>query len=254
MMRGHYLWECTGLLPKDLRDHFGYGLGQWEKELHSNAFFNWPSPYPEWFLGSYMDGSVQNCSNSCALAMELPQFCAKPLMLGKGAFTQGAVLLLRGAALPYGAVNWIQLISTGIFTLAGGSLAARGKLGPWANLRRHCRRCARFGTNPPAGEAVPCVKVPFRPLATCRCRSQTALCVKGQAVTLLRGSAAPHCAAAKQCPVLKRPKSALGEGNYLVLWGSQPSPDGPMRMRERQEIRLNEIDTEDKMRYVYEMT
>ena len=80
----------------------------------------------------------------------------------KGTFTQLAVLLQRGAALPRGAVNWIQLIATGIFTLAGGSLAARGKLGPWANLR--CR-CARFGTNPPACEAVPCVKAPFRPLA-----------------------------------------------------------------------------------------
>ena len=71
----------------------------------------------------------------------------------------------RCAALPRGAINWIQLISTGIFTLASGSLAARGKLGPWANLRRRCRRCARFGTNPPAGEVVPCVKEPFRPLA-----------------------------------------------------------------------------------------
>ena len=73
-----------------------------------------------------------------------------------------ALFCCSAAALPRGAVNWIQLISTGIFTLAGGSLAARGKLGPWANLRR---RCARFGTNPPAGEAVPCVKAPFRPLA-----------------------------------------------------------------------------------------
>ena len=67
-----------------------------------------------------------------------------------------------GAALPCGAVNWIQLISTGIFTLVGSSLAACGKLGPWVNLRRCCRRCARLGTNPPAGETVPCVKVPFR--------------------------------------------------------------------------------------------
>ena len=58
-------------------------------------------------------------------------------------------------ALPHGAINWIQLISTGIFTLAGSSLAARGKLGPRANLR--CR-CVRFGTNPAADESVPCVK------------------------------------------------------------------------------------------------
>ena len=35
--------------------------------------------------------------------------------------------------------------------------AARGKLGPWANL---WRRFARFGTNPPACETLPCVKVP----------------------------------------------------------------------------------------------
>ena len=72
-------------------------------------------------------------------------------------------LFCCSAALPHGAVNWIQLISTGIFILPGGCLAARGKLGPWANSRR---RCPRFGTNPPAGEAMPCVKVPFRLLAT----------------------------------------------------------------------------------------
>ena len=63
-------------------------------------------------------------------------------------------------------VNWIQLISTGIVTLAGGCLAAHGKLGSWANLRRRCRCCTCFGTNPPAGEAMPCVKAPLRPLAT----------------------------------------------------------------------------------------
>ena len=31
------------------RDHSGYGLGQWEKVVHSNAFFHWLSPYPEWW-------------------------------------------------------------------------------------------------------------------------------------------------------------------------------------------------------------
>ena len=32
------------------RDHSGYGLGQWEKALHSNASSHWLSPYPEWSL------------------------------------------------------------------------------------------------------------------------------------------------------------------------------------------------------------
>ena len=33
-----------------IRDHSGYGLGQWEKALHSNASSHWISPYPEWSL------------------------------------------------------------------------------------------------------------------------------------------------------------------------------------------------------------
>ena len=31
-----------------IRDHSGYGISQWEKALHSNAFSHCPSPYPEW--------------------------------------------------------------------------------------------------------------------------------------------------------------------------------------------------------------
>ena len=45
----------------------------------------------------------------------------------KCAFTQGAVLLQQGAVLRVATpVNWIQLISTGIFTMEGGSLAPGG--------------------------------------------------------------------------------------------------------------------------------
>ena len=40
-----------------------------------------------------------------------------------------------GVPLPHKAVNWIQLISKGIFTLVGSSLAPGGEMGPWANLR-----------------------------------------------------------------------------------------------------------------------
>ena len=32
------------------RDHSCYGLGQWERVLHSNASSHWLSPYPEWSL------------------------------------------------------------------------------------------------------------------------------------------------------------------------------------------------------------
>ena len=54
-----YVWVCrltplgrleprfTTIRP---RDHFGYGLGQWEKALHSNASSHWLSPYLEWSL------------------------------------------------------------------------------------------------------------------------------------------------------------------------------------------------------------
>ena len=35
-----------------IRDHSGYGLRQWEKALHSYAFSDWPSPYPEWSLST----------------------------------------------------------------------------------------------------------------------------------------------------------------------------------------------------------
>ena len=69
-----------------------------------------------------------------------------------------------GAALPRGAVNWIQLISTGIFTLQRASVWRRAA--NWVHEPIYGGRCTCFGTNPPAGEAVPWVKVPFRPLAT----------------------------------------------------------------------------------------
>ena len=86
--------------------------------------------------------------------------------------------------------------STGIFTLAGGSWAARDKLGPWANLR--CR-CARFVTNPPAGKTVRCVKAPFRPLATVPLPlTNSALC-KNQVVTAARGSATLRCSKTVPC-------------------------------------------------------
>ena len=100
----------------------------------------------------------------------------------------------RGAALPGGAANWIQLISTGIFTLAGGSLAARRKLGPWANLRRRC--CARFGTNLLAGKTVPCVKVPFWPSATVPLPlTNSTLCKRSSG----NGAARPRCSKTMPC-------------------------------------------------------
>ena len=36
--------------PSHSRVQSGYGLSQWEKALHSNAFSHWPSPYPEWSM------------------------------------------------------------------------------------------------------------------------------------------------------------------------------------------------------------
>ena len=33
-----------------LRDHFGYGLSQWEMMLHGNVISHWLSPCPEWSL------------------------------------------------------------------------------------------------------------------------------------------------------------------------------------------------------------
>ena len=38
------------------RVHSGYGLGQWENALHSNASSHWLIPYPEWLL--YMAGNL----------------------------------------------------------------------------------------------------------------------------------------------------------------------------------------------------
>ena len=44
-------WHFVLLLA--IRDHYGYGLGQWEKALHNNAFSHWLSPCPEWSLGHH---------------------------------------------------------------------------------------------------------------------------------------------------------------------------------------------------------
>ena len=45
-----HLGELCSCSKVSIRDHSGYGLGQWEKALHSNASPLWLSPYPEWFL------------------------------------------------------------------------------------------------------------------------------------------------------------------------------------------------------------
>ena len=36
-----------------IRNHFGYGLSQWETTLHSNVVSHWLTPYPEWSLFVY---------------------------------------------------------------------------------------------------------------------------------------------------------------------------------------------------------
>ena len=43
-------WCLEPERPVFSRDHFGYGLNQWEKVLHSNTTSHWPSPHPEWSL------------------------------------------------------------------------------------------------------------------------------------------------------------------------------------------------------------
>ena len=40
------------------RDHSGYGLGQWEEALHSNASSHWTTPYQEWSL---WEGRFREC-------------------------------------------------------------------------------------------------------------------------------------------------------------------------------------------------
>ena len=49
---GTLLWRytCIDSAPIDHGYHSGYGLGQWEEALHSNASSHWTSRYPEWFL------------------------------------------------------------------------------------------------------------------------------------------------------------------------------------------------------------
>ena len=107
----------------------------------------------------------------------------------KAAFTQGAVLLQCGVALR---CLVAPLIGSSWFQQAGGSLVARGKLGPWANLQR---RCARFGTHPPAGKTVPCVKAPFSPLGTVPLPlTNSALCKQSNGNRARRQrSTAPRC-------------------------------------------------------------
>ena len=56
-------FKNTYIIP---RNHSGYGLGQWEEALYSNAVSHWPSPYPEWslltfflfFCGSVMEPAL----------------------------------------------------------------------------------------------------------------------------------------------------------------------------------------------------
>ena len=57
-----YLWKCClknfshfvqVSMCSRVKDQSGYGLGQWEEALHSNASSHWPSPYPERSLRSH---------------------------------------------------------------------------------------------------------------------------------------------------------------------------------------------------------
>ena len=43
----YYIKLHPELMFKEIRDHSGHGLSQWEKVLHNNAFSHWLSPYPE---------------------------------------------------------------------------------------------------------------------------------------------------------------------------------------------------------------
>ena len=44
----YFVWLVP--TPGICTDHSGYGLGQWEKELHRKATYHWLNPYLEWFL------------------------------------------------------------------------------------------------------------------------------------------------------------------------------------------------------------
>ena len=126
---------------------------------------------------------------------------SKPLslraLLHRGLFWCSAALRCLTALL-FGS-SWFQQASL-VFTLVGGSLTARAKLGPLANLRR---RCVCFGTNPPAGETVTCVKALLNHWQPCCCRSQTAPGEKAQVAMAPLGSAAPRCT--KTAPCVKAP-------------------------------------------------
>ena len=44
------MWKAGQKIMSLRSNHSGYGVGQWEKALHSNACYHWLSPYPEWSL------------------------------------------------------------------------------------------------------------------------------------------------------------------------------------------------------------
>ena len=46
------VWDRCFLSTSNMDEDYrsGYGLDQWEKALHSNVSFHWPSPYPEWTI------------------------------------------------------------------------------------------------------------------------------------------------------------------------------------------------------------
>ena len=62
-----------------------------------------------WEMEQYINGLVQDCSNSSALAMELPQSCTKPSVMGRRQtgsthWTLGDVAVIL--SLPYSQGNW----------------------------------------------------------------------------------------------------------------------------------------------------
>ena len=123
-----------------------------------------------------------------------------------GAYTQGAVLVQCGVAR---CCLVASLIGSRWFQASlHWRAAVWRRTGAWANLRHSCT-C--FGTNPPAGETVPCVKVPFRPLATAQLPfTNSALCKRSSG----NGATGQRCAALHKNSALC--KSALSHGNGLV--------------------------------------
>ena len=121
----------------------------------------------------------------------------------KGAFTQYAVLLQHGAALRCLAAlligsSWFQQASLH-WRAAVWQCAANwvhepiyGTAAAAAHVLELIRQLAKL---------CPAQKHHLDRWQQCRCRSQTAPCVKGRSVTAPWGSEAPCCAAAKQRPV-----------------------------------------------------